>query len=226
VKTICIHQPDFAPYLGFFERLLNVNHFILLDDVQFIRRGWQHRDLIKTPQGQKWLTIGLQKGHYHQKLSEVMLSDKDNWRKENLSLLRQNYSSAPHFDSIFSEVRKIYDDDHERLIDFNMAFLDMALRLLKIEVTMSLASSYSVASKSSQRLIDLVKMVEGENYLTGVGSRDYLDEELFKQVGIQVIWQEFVHPRYSQCHEGFVPNLSCLDLFFNYGEDSYKMLNQ
>ncbi|MCK5920942.1 MAG: WbqC family protein, partial [Methylococcales bacterium] len=46
-KTACIHQPDFVPYLGFFQRLLMADVFVILDDVQFIRRGWQHRDYIK-----------------------------------------------------------------------------------------------------------------------------------------------------------------------------------
>lgn len=224
VKTVCIHQPDFAPYLGFFDRLLRSDHFILLDNVQFIRRGWQHRDRIKTREGSGWLTLSLQKGDYHQRISEVRLTTDGKWMDENLALLRQCYAKAPWFDLIYSQVEAIYRARHERLIDFNMAFLHMALRLFRIDVQTSFASSYPVTTSSSQRLLDLVLAVQGDNYLTGLGSRDYLDEELFSQSGVQVSWQDFRHPTYSQLHGNFEPMLSCLDLFFNYGNDAALVL--
>jgi hypothetical protein len=224
VKSVCIHQPDFAPYLGFFDRLLHTEHFILLDNVQFIRRGWQHRDRIKTRDGSGWLTLSLQKGDYHQRISDVRLAPDERWRIENLALLRQCYAKAPCFDLIYPQVEAIYRAGHERLIDFNMALLDMALRLLSIDVQMSFASAYPVASSGSQRLLELVLAVQGDNYLTGPGSRDYLDEALFAQSGVSVSWQNFKHPTYSQLYGNFEPMLSCLDLFFNCGNDAALVL--
>lgn len=223
-KTICIHQSDFAPHLGFFDRLLHTDHFILLDNVQFIRRGWQHRDRIKTRKGSGWLTLSLQRGDYHQRISDVRLAPDDRWRDENLALLRECYENAPYFDLIYPQVEAVYRAEHERLIDFNMALLDMALHLLRIEVQMSFASAYSVASSSSQRLLELVLAVQGDNYLTGPGSRDYLDEALFVRSGVKVSWQDFRHPTYSQLHGNFEPMLSCLDLFFNCGNDAALVL--
>ena len=224
VKTVCIHQPDFAPHLGFFDRLLRTDHFILLDNVQFIRRGWQHRDRIKTREGSAWLTLSLQKGDYHQKISDVRLAPDERWIIENLALLRQCYAKAPCFDLIYPQVEAIYEAGHERLVDFNMAFLNMALRLFDIEVQMSFASSYPVSSSVSQRLLELVLAVEGDNYLTGAGSGNYLDEALFAQSFVSVSWQDFKHPAYSQLYGNFEPMLSCLDLFFNYGNDAPLVL--
>jgi hypothetical protein len=224
MATICIHQPDFVPYLGFFDRLLHADHFILLDNVKFIRRGWQHRDRIKTREGSAWLSLSLQKGDYHQKISEVRLSSEGKWIEENLALLRQCYAKALCFDHIYPKVEAIYRAGHERLIDFNIAFLDMALRLFRIDVQMTFASAYPVASSSSQRLLELVLAVQGNNYLTGPGSRDYLDEALFAQSGVSVSWQDFKHPTYSQLYGNFEPMLSCLDLFFNCGNDAALVL--
>lgn len=222
--TVCIHQPDFAPYLGFFHRLLSTDHFIVLDDVQFIRRGWQHRDRIKTRMGTTWLTLSLQKGDYHQQLKDVLLSADGKWIDENLNLIRESYSKAPYFDLIFPRVENIYHSGHVRMIDFNLAFLQMAMELLEIEPPISLASSYGVKSTSSQRLLDLVQAVGGDNYLTGTGSRDYLDEALFANSGVSITWQDFSHPLYPQLHGGFEPMLSCLDLFFNCGNRSARVL--
>lgn len=226
IKSVCIHQPDFVPYLGFFERLLSVDHFILLDNVQFIRRGWQHRDRIKTREGTSWLTLSLQKGDYYQKISDVLLAANDKWISKNLSLLRHSYGKARYFDLIYPRVEAIYLARHKRLIDINMAFLEMALELFRIEVQMSFASMYPVDSSSSKRLLDLVLAVKGNNYLTGSGSRDYLDEALFKKSQVNVLWQEFKHPLYPQLYGNFESMLSCLDLFFNCGEDSAYILRE
>ncbi len=224
VKTVCVHQPDFAPYLGFFDRLLHTDHFILLDNVQFIRRGWQHRDRIKMREGSSWLTLSLQKGDYHQTISDVRLAQDQRWKIKNLALLRQSYTKAPYFDLIYPQVEAIYYAGHKRLIDFNMAMLDMALRLLRIDVQMSFASAYPVASSGSKRLLELVLAVQGDNYLTGPGSRDYLDETLFAQSSVSVSWQDFKHPAYSQLYGNFEPMLSCLDLLFNCGNDAALVL--
>lgn len=224
MTTVCIHQPDFIPYLGFFHRLLSTDHFIYLDDVQFIRRGWQHRDRIKTRDGSTWLTLALRKGDYYQEIRDVQLSIDDKWIDDNLNLICQSYAKAPCFDLVFPQVEAIYRAGHTRMIDFNLAFLRMAMGLFEIKVQTSLASTYGVTTASSQRLLDLVLAVGGNNYLTGTGSRDYLDESLFEKAGVKVTWQDFGHPVYPQQHNGFVPMLSCLDLFFNCGERSAQVL--
>lgn len=224
VTTICIHQPDFAPYLGFFQRLLMSNHFILLDDVQFIRRGWQHRDRIKGRNGSVWLTLSLRKGDFHQCINEVELSSDPKWIEDNLNLLRECYDKAECFREVFPRVEAIYRAGHRRMIDFNCALLDLAMDYFDISIPMSQASSYGIKGTSSARLLALVKATKGDAYLTGIGAHDYLDEDMFRSVGIQVRWQNFKHPVYPQLHGNFEPMLSCLDVLFNCGRDSAGIL--
>lgn len=212
------------PYLGFFDRLLHTDHFLILDDVQFIRRGWQHRDIIKSREDTPWLTLSLKKGEYHQKILDVKLSEEVGWIKSNLNLISECYSKAPYFDLVFSQVESIYHAGHKRMIDINMALLRMALNLFEIDVTISFSSEYFITSTSTQRLVDLVSAVNGDIYLTGPGSKNYLDEYLFDLAGIRVRWQNFKHPVYPQLHGNFVPMLSCLDVLFNCGPDAAKIL--
>ena len=224
MKTVCIHQPDFAPYIGFFDRLLHSDHFIILDDVQFIRRGWHHRDKIKCKDGPRWLTLSLKKSDYHQLISDVQLVAGEKWIKDNLALLTHWYKKAPFFDLIYPQIESIYLTKYKFLIDFNLALLDLSFRILNINIQTSFSSTYSVKTSSTRRLLDLVLAVNGDNYLTGSGSRDYLDESLFIRSGIKVNWQNFKHPIYSQLHGPFKPMLSCLDLFFNCGDDSSSVI--
>lgn len=224
MTTICIHQPDFVPYLGFFQRLLMAQDFILLDDVQFIRRGWQHRDRIKGRTGSAWLTLALRKGEYHQLINEVELSDDPKWIGDNLNLLRECYGKAPYFAEVFPKVEGIYRAGHRRMIDFNCAFLNLALEYFDITTPISRASEYKIKATSSSRLLALVQAKQGDTYLTGTGSRDYLDEEMFRSAGVCVMWQDFRHPVYPQMYGDFEPMLSCLDVLFNCGRDAANVL--
>lgn len=225
MKRVCIHQPDFLPHLGFFHRLNLVDIFIILDDVQFLRRGWHHRDKIKTKYGAKWLTLSISKCDYYQKINQVILSENRNiWITNNLNLLGENYKKAPYFDEYFQQIRDIYLTNFSRMIDLNMTFLYFFLRLLDIEVDIILSSKLNVEGRSNQKLINLVKAMNGTHYLSGIGAQDYLDEQMFADKGIIVEWQNFRHPVYPQLHGEFIPNLSCIDLLFNCGPRSKDII--
>lgn len=223
MSTVCIHQPDFAPYIGFFHRLLLADHFVLLDDAQFIKGGWQNRDRIKSKSGPVWLTLSIVK-KFPQLINEVMLSEKPQWIDDNLNLLQECYGRARYFDEVFPRVEAIYRAGHLRMIDLNVAMLELAFEYFEIAIPISYTSSYAVESKSNARLVELVKRLHGTSYLTGTGSRDYLDESLFQQANIQVQWQTFKHPVYPQLHGEFEPMLSCLDVMFNCGRESAAIL--
>ena len=223
MPIICIHQPDFVPYLGFFHRLLLSDHFIILDDAQYIKGGWQNRDQIKGRNGPVWLTLSIVK-RFPQAINEVMLQDDPQWIEDNLNLLRECYARAPYFDEVFPHIEAVYRGGHRRMIDLNIAMLQLAFDYFEIDIPMSFASQHALQSKSTQRLVDLVQLQGGTTYLTGTGSRDYLDEALFTQAGIEVEWQRFKHPVYPQQYGDFVPMLSCLDVLFNCGRESAALL--
>ncbi|MDC0954979.1 WbqC family protein [Alphaproteobacteria bacterium] len=224
MKTVCIHQPDFAPYLGFFDRLLGVDELIFLDDVQFNRRGWQHRDQIKSKHGGVWLTLPIKKGLRSQKISETYLMENEYWVGKHLSLIEHSYSKAKYFEFVFGEIEKIYTKKYNRLIDLNLNFLEFAFDILDISTKIKFSSGFLIDSSKSERIRDLVLAIGGSRYVTGMGSKNYLDENLLSSSGIKVKWQQF-HPfTYNQLHGDFVPLLSCLDLFFNHGPQSANII--
>lgn len=210
--VVTIHQPDFLPWLGFFDRWQKSDTYIVLDDVQFLRRGWHHRDKIKTKNGVQWLTVPvLKKSRYHQTIKEVKINNEENWRYKHLKTIQASYGKTPNFDLVYSKLSEIYNRNHDLLISFNMDLLKFCSEMFGIKTPVVFASALNVKSTGSQRLIDLVKSVEGREYLTGSGSRDYLDEALFKEAGINVCWQKFEHPVYKQLYGGFEKMLSALD---------------
>lgn len=211
-KIITIHQPDFLPWLGFFDRWKNSHLLILLDDVQFIRRGWHHRDRIKTAGGSDWLTLPvLKKGKYHQEIRDVTMDTSLDWRNRLLEKIRHAYAKAPGFALTFPDIRKILEKSGDRLLTLNILLLEYCAYRLKIKTPFCLASELNVPGTATSRLVNLVSATEGSHYLTGTGSRAYLEENLFHAAGIKVIWQNFQHPEYPQLHGPFIPMLSVLD---------------
>ncbi len=222
---MCIHQPDFAPYLGFFHRLLFADVLIILDDVQFLRRGWHHRDKIKTQYGEKWLTLSVKKGDYHQKINEVILSEnQEAWISNHLNYLKENYGSAPGFSDYFPRIKDVYQTGFRRLFDINMALLRVLFDVFGLDINIVFSSDLNVEGASNQKLINLMKVVGGTHYLSGTGAEDYLDKRMFEDENIIVEWQQFNHPVYQQLHGEFIPNLSCLDLLFNCGSEAREVL--
>ena len=219
-KTVVIHQPDFAPYLGFFHRFLLADEYIALDHVQFVSntsRSWTHRDKIKTEKGEKWLTLSVKKAPRLTPINQIELSDTVDWASENLDLLHQNYRKAPFYDKIMPLVRELYRDPPRLMAEFNLRSIEMLMELLRVRLPCTLSSTLDPQGSKNELLVDVLRKVGATRYISGTGARAYLEEAVFAAAGIEVVWQEFQHPVYPQQFDGFIPYLSALDALFNCG---------
>jgi hypothetical protein len=225
-KTVVIHQPDFIPYLGFFHRFLSADLYVVLDHVQFVygSRGWTHRDKIKTPKGTQWLTVSVKRPPRGTAINQVELSGEVDWGTDHIRLLEANYRGAPFFEQIMPSLRTLYAEPVKMLADFNLRSIRMLMSLLDIGTPMVLSSTLAPQGAKNELLVDLLNKVGAERYLSGVGSRDYMDESLFGAAGIEVVWQDFQHPVYPQQFGEFQPYLSAIDMLFNCGIDRSRQL--
>ncbi len=215
-KLVTIHQPDFLPWLGFFDRWRKSDLYVVLDDVQFLRRGWHHRDKIKTASGEAWLTVPVQKkGKFEQTIAEALIDDERDWRRKHLNAIEAAYKKTRNFLTVFPVIEKIYEANHKLLVDLNLDLLRYCAQELYIETPLKRASELGITATGTERLVQIVSACGGERYLTGLGAKDYLDEDIFTENGIEVVWQKFEHPVYTQLHGPFVQTLSVLDYLMN-----------
>jgi len=228
-KVVVVHQPDFMPYLGFFDRLLKADIYVVFDNVQYVRssRGWTSRDKIKTRNGTKWISVSTQKAPRDTAINKILLSKDDSWREDNLNLLRENYRKSPFYDEIMPYVVKLYGFHCERMMDFNLESIKMLMKLFDIQIDVVMASDLEPVGKSNTLIIDIMKKLNCKKYLSGIGAKDYYVPELYEEAGIEVIWQDFEHPIYKQQYDGFIPYLSSIDMLFNCGiKKSREMLRR
>lgn len=228
-KTVVIHQPDFLPYLGFFHRFLHADLWVVLDHVQFLSgsKSWHNRDKIKTANGPAWLTVAVTKTPQQTPINKVLLSVDNGWREKNLNLIHHNYRKSSGFAEIFPRLEELFNLRVERLVDFNMASIQMLMDLLEVQVEFVFSSELGGEGEKSAMLVDICTKVAADSYLSGVGARDYLEPSCFSLNGIALQWQEFEHPVYPQLCGDFIPYLSSIDLLFNCGiNESRQILRQ
>lgn len=198
--------------------------FVIFDDVQFIKRGWQHRDKIKTPKGAEWLTLSVSHGDFHRKINETMLAPDIEWRNDCVNKVASAYKDAKYFSQFFPAIKELLLNRENSLVDYNLKFIDFFNQIFEIQTPTIKSSSLRAVGKSNELLINICEKLEATHYLTGTGSRDYLDESAFRAKGIEVNWQNFTHPVYPQLHGTFIPYLSVLDLVLNCGSASKNVI--
>lgn len=215
-----IHQPNYIGYLGFFDKMLKSDIFVLLDDAQFSKGDFHNRNRIKVNSGIKWLTIPVKSGF--KPIKETMIN-KDykfsemSWNDYHLHMFRDNYRKSKQFEPLSETLNEIYSENYDRLIDVNLKMINFIKQQLKIKTPVFLSSQLNIKTSSTQRLIDICKYFGADCYLSGRDGPKYMDISLFEKNKIAVAVQNFEHPTYTQQYGEFVPNLSAMDALFNVG---------
>lgn len=220
---IAIHQPQFMPWLGYFDKMAQVDTFVLLDDVQYKKNEFQNRNRIKTPTGTQWLTVPVSH-RFPALINEVAVPAGDPWRRKHLQTLQANYAKAPHWPSYCEGLQALYAEEHSMLAAVNSASVEWLRGHLHIETPLVIASQLEVSSDPTQRLIDLCHQLGADAYLAGADGRKYMQLDRFTAAGIDVFFQDYEHPAYEQLHGEFTSHLSALDLLFNCGPESGKIV--
>lgn len=167
-----------------------------------------------------WLTVPVDRSFHGTKLiNEMLINNKTDWRDKMLKSIRQNYIKAPYFKEIMPLVESLINESTENLAGYNIK----AIRMLTEQMGMStdhfiLASTIDTEGSSNELLISITKKAGGDTYMCGGGAGGYQDDQIFKQSGIVLHYQEFEHPKYEQLSSTeFVPGLSIIDALMNVG---------
>jgi hypothetical protein len=217
---VAIHQPQYLPWLGYFDKINKADVFCYLDNVQYKKNEWQNRNRIKTARDWQWITVPVLY-RFPQKINEVKINNTVQWKKKHLQALITNYSKAPFFKEYINFFKSIYSKDWEFLSELNICLIDNIREMLSVKKGKTVfASDLHLSADPTDRLIDICKSVGGDIYLSGQDGARYMNLERFKERGVDVIVQNFKHPVYSQLYGSFQSHLSVVDLLFNCGPDS------
>jgi len=225
-KKIAILQSNYIPWKGYFDLINQVDEFILFDDMQYTRRDWRNRNLVKTSNGLKWLSIPVQvKGHYYQKIKDTVISDKY-WGRKHWKTVIHNYAGSDFFNTYREKFEELYlkcEDD--LLSNINYCFIVLICQILGIKTTLSWSMDYRMLTDKTQRLVDLCKQAGANEYVSGPAARNYMDEDLFKQENIKLSYINYSgYPEYHQMFGAFEHGVSIIDLIFCEGPNAHKYM--
>lgn len=229
MKTLAILQSNYIPWKGYFDILRQADEFIFFDNAKYTKNDWRNRNQIKTPQGLTWLTIPVAGKHaaVKQRIQDVHVKDSA-WADAHLSLIRQHYTPAHCFADIFPFVEQLYaaTRHHEHLSAINRHFIARIAEFLEFDTRLTSATDYFSLQEldsfnPTQRLVELCRTVGANRYISGPAARDYMDTELFREHGIEIVWMDYSHyPVYPQLHGEFCPNVSIIDTLMILGKDT------
>lgn len=220
------HQPNYLPWLGFFDKMRRSDLFIIEDNVQIERQGFTNRNKIMTVDGVRWLSVPVEHANKPLLINDVRIANRGEpkWGSRHWLTLKHSYCKAPYWRDYYDFFEDTYARDWTMLIELNMHLIKGIMRFLDIDKPLIMASSLSAKGKKSELIIAQCKVVGAAVQLAGNGGKDYINHKRFEEEGIQLIFQEFEHPRYTQTSAGFAPNLSVVDYLFCTGAKCDKKL--
>ena len=211
---VAIMQPYFFPYIGYFQLINAVDVFVIYDDVNYIKKGWINRNTILVNGKGFLFKIPLQEVSQNKLINQISIEEDSNWEKNLLKTLTLSYKKAPFFTEVFPIIENILGQEEKNLAKFIAYSLRKICNFLSIETTIVISSDIEKNSdlKGQNKIIEICKKLQGNNYINVVGGIELYDKEAFLKYGILL---NFIKPNpifYSQFKNEFIPWLSIIDV--------------
>jgi hypothetical protein len=221
---VAVHQPQYLPWLGYFDKIRRADIFVLLDNVQFKKNEWQNRNRIKTAQGSQWLTVPV--GYkYPQLINEVTINNTVRWQHKQRQAIFTNYRKAACHEYLDDFFEELFSKSWPMISQLNTHVVRRLVEVLGIDTPLFVASELGdFTDDPDERLVEITRHFNGDTYLAGSGGRQYMDLEKYSKQGISVKFQDFQHPEYDQLFGEFEPYMSVIDLILNHGDKSLSII--
>lgn len=221
-RIAAIHQPNFFPWLGYFDKISRSDVFVLLDNVQYPKTGgvWTNRVKMLVSSEAKWLTASIDRNfHGTRKINQMTFVHGNPWRAKIAKTLQTEYSRHPYYAETMKILEPLLMNTECNITEYNIKAITALSFVLGLDTSkICRASDYLATGAGTELLCSLTKAVGANTYLCGGGAEGYQDDIVFPANGLILQFQNFRHPIYPQHKEiGFTPGLSIIDAAMNLG---------
>jgi len=223
---VSINQPAYLPWLGYFHRIAASDLHIVLDHVQFEKNSFTNRNKVRTANGSAWLTVPVKtSGRFGElAINSLEIDNKSDWRRKHWQTVQQSYAKAAHFREHEAFFRELYGTPWEKLVDLCERVTSYLVQSFGIKSRLVRSSEMKGRGAKDELVLNLCREAGASTYISGALGRDYLREELFREAGIKVLYQDYHHPEYPQVYKPFEPYMAAVDLLFNCGPKSLEII--
>jgi hypothetical protein len=229
-KIASIHQPDFMPWLGLFNKIARSDIFVVLDHVLNNPNdgSWFRRVRVIAGGQPHWITIPLvkPKDSVFVPINKMQIKIEDKkFVKKNLQTIYQNYSRTKYFKDVIYLIDDYFQDEEVLMGVRNMKFINKVCSKLNITTQFIYSSALNCEKKATELLVEICNKVGANVYLCGGGADGYQQDDLFAESNIKLIYNKFQHPVYDQANTNeFIPGLSIIDPLMNCGFEGVKQM--
>ncbi len=220
---VAVHQPNYAPWCGYFAKMLAADAFVFLDDAQ-LPQGRSYVSRARIAQGtggEQWLTVPVQKGA--QPIRDVAFAD-ERWAEKHLRTLHNVYAKAAHAADVFDLVTPLYEDPGRSLSELNIRLAVAIAGYLGWEGTFHRASDRPAELRADARIAQLVAEIGGDVYVSGAGGENYQSASVYAERGVALEVLTYEPLEYARSGWEWVGGLSILDALFHAGRGARDVL--
>jgi len=229
MPKIAIMQPYIFPYIGYFQLINAVDKFVVLDDVNYINKGWINRNSILVNGKGNLFTIPLKEASQNKLINEIYISDEPKWKINFLKTIQQNYKKASHFGIVYPIIEEIVNSINSKISAFNYYAIIKINNYLGIKTEIiSTSSMYgNCALKAQNKIIDICKKENATIYINPIGGVELYNREDFTDKNLELFFIKSNDIKYLQFSNDFSPWLSIIDvMMFNSPQTITNFLEQ
>ncbi|MDA8836402.1 WbqC family protein [Candidatus Pelagibacter bacterium] len=223
-KVIVGHQPQYFPYLGIFNKIIQSDIFLFVDSTKFVSKVWHNRTIIKDKKDKIfYLTIPVTFNN-GQIIKDIKLAD-NKWKIKHLKSIKNIYGSSKYFNDLYPLIENVILQNSNYLIDYSLMSMSLILdKISFIKENIFIQSSEKIIGNKNELIVNITRNFNSNCYLSGEGAKNYVDEKFLISNGISHQFNKFEHPKYNQLGKIFTKNLSVIDCIFNIGFDEFKKI--
>lgn len=213
-------QPYIFPYIGYWQLIDAVDIFVILDDVNYIMRGFINRNEILLNGKRYRFSIPIKKASQNRLIMDTKLNFSQQKKDDFLKTMENAYRKAPYFDLIMPMIRNIINYNEDDLTEFILNSINMIMEYLNIHTKILISSRLDKNNnlKAESKILEICKCIEADTYINPRGGRELYHHEVFEKEGISLFFLEpnMDQIKYNQNGDSFEDYLSIIDiLMFN-----------
>lgn len=184
---ITIHQPESFCWLGLLDKIRKADLFVILDNVQFEKNYFHNRNKTKNGDSFLWLTIPVKKSPLNSKINEILIDNNQKWKEKILGILYQCHRKEVDFKKHYTAIEKILNNNYDKLVDLNIEIIRYLMYQFEIKTPIVIASEMDLelTGDGSNKVLQICKYFQADEYISGVGGKNYLREEEFEGIKIK-----------------------------------------
>jgi hypothetical protein len=224
-QRICaIHQPNFFPWLGYFDKIRHADVFIFMDDVRYNKSGsgmgsWTNRVRIAVQGRAAWFGCPLMREAGVPRIGAIRIDERKKWRQKLRRTLEMNYGRTRNFERTMAVIGPLLDYPTDILAEFNIHAIRTIADALGVTCEYRRQSELDAPGAATELLINLTKSAGGTCYLAGGGAAGYQRDEMFEASGLGLVYQGFEERPYGAPAK-FLPGLSVIDYMMSAADAS------